>query len=105
MIIVGELINASRKVIKTAIENQDADTIKQIASDQFEAGAHYIDVNAGVFVGKEPEYLTWLVETVQSVIDAPCCIDSPDPKAIEAALAVHKGTAMINSISLGKRAL
>lgn len=102
MIIVGELINASRKAVRTNIENQDADAIKQIASDQFMAGAHYIDVNAGVFVGKEPEYLKWLVETVQSVVDAPCCIDSPDPKAIETALAVHKGTPMINSISLEK---
>jgi 5-methyltetrahydrofolate--homocysteine methyltransferase len=62
----------------------------------------YIDINAGVFVGKEPEYLKWLVETVQSSTDKPCAIDSPDPRAIEAALAVHKGTAMINSISLEK---
>lgn len=102
MIIVGELINASRKAIRVAIEKQDVDTIQQIAKDQFEAGAHYIDVNAGVFVGQESEYLKWLVETVQSAVDGPCCIDSPDPKVIEAALAVHEGTAMINSISLEK---
>lgn len=102
MIIVGELINASRKAIKTAIENHDADTIQQVAIDQFAAGADYIDVNAGVFVSTEPEHLKWLVKTVQSVTDAPCCIDSPSPKAIEAALSVHKGTAMINSISLEK---
>ncbi|MBW2513846.1 MAG: methyltetrahydrofolate cobalamin methyltransferase [Deltaproteobacteria bacterium] len=102
MLIVGELINASRKAIAAAIEAQDGDTIKKIARDEFEAGAHYIDVNAGVFVGREPEYLTWLVQTVQASVDAPCCIDSPDPKAIEAALSVHKGTPMINSISLEK---
>jgi cobalamin-dependent methionine synthase I len=102
MIIVGELINASRKAIMTAIETKDGEAIKKVAQDQFNAGANYIDVNAGVFVGKEPEYLKWLVETVQSVIDGPCCIDSPDPKAIETALAVHKGTAMINSISMEK---
>jgi cobalamin-dependent methionine synthase I len=102
MLIVGELINASRKAIAAAIEAQDSDFIKKVAQDEVEAGAHYIDVNAGVFVGKEPEYLTWLVSTVQSAVDAPCCIDSPDPKAIEAALAVHKGTPMINSISLEK---
>jgi 5-methyltetrahydrofolate--homocysteine methyltransferase len=42
------------------------------------------------------------VKTVQSAVEGLCCIDSPDPKAIEAALAVHKGTAMINSISLEK---
>jgi len=102
MIIVGELINASRKAIKEAIEAKNEKAIKQIAQDQSNAGANYIDVNAGVFVGLEAEYLKWLVETVQTVVEGPCCIDSPDPKAIETALAVHKGTAMINSISLEK---
>ena len=102
MIIVGELINASRKKIAAAIESQDTAAIQAIAKDQYEHGANYIDVNAGVFVGKEPEYLQWLTSTVQAAIDAPCCIDSPDPKAIEAALAVHKGTPMINSISMEK---
>jgi 5-methyltetrahydrofolate--homocysteine methyltransferase len=102
MLIVGELINASRKAIAAAIEAQDQEAIQIIAKDQFEAGANYLDVNAGVFVGKEPEYLEWLVKTVQSVVEGPCCIDSPDPKAIEKALQVHKGIAMINSISLEK---
>ena len=50
MLIVGELINASRKRIGTAIENGDKDTIQQIAREQFENGADFIDVNAGVFV-------------------------------------------------------
>jgi 5-methyltetrahydrofolate--homocysteine methyltransferase len=102
VLIVGELINASRKAIAAAIEAQDQAAIQQVAKEEHEAGADFIDVNAGVFVGKEPEYLEWLVTTVQTVLDGPCCIDSPDPKAIEAALAVHKGTAMINSISLEK---
>lgn len=102
MIVVGELINASRKAIAAAIQAQDAGYIQQVAKDEFEAGANYIDVNAGIFVGKEAEYLTWLVKTVQEVVDTPCCIDSPDPKSIEQALAVHKGTAMVNSISLEK---
>lgn len=102
MKIVGELINASRKVVKQAIEDQDANVIKAIAQDQVQAGADFIDVNAGVFGEKEPEYLRWLVKTVQSVVDKPCCIDSPDPTAIEAALKVHEGEAMVNSISLEK---
>jgi 5-methyltetrahydrofolate corrinoid/iron sulfur protein methyltransferase len=102
MIIVGELINASRKAIGAAIEGRDAAAIEKIAKEEFEAGADFVDVNAGVFVGKEPEYLKWLVTTVQAAADVPCAIDSPDPKAIAAALAVHKGTAMINSISLEK---
>ena len=102
MIIIGELINASRKAIGTAIESQDTAAIQKVAADQHAAGANFIDVNAGIFVKKEPEYLAWLVQTVQAVVDGPCAIDSPNPKAIEAALAVHRGTPMINSISLEK---
>jgi 5-methyltetrahydrofolate--homocysteine methyltransferase len=102
MLIVGELINASRKSVREIIEKQDAAAVAQLARNQKEKGAGYIDVNAGVFVGREPELLKWMVTTVQDAVEAPCCIDSPDPKAIEAALAVHKGTAMINSISLEK---
>jgi cobalamin-dependent methionine synthase I len=100
MIIVGELINASRKSVAAAIQAQDAAEIQKLARDQFEAGAHYIDVNAGVFVDHEAEYLQWLVRTVQSEVQAPCCLDSPDPRAIEAALKVHTGPAIVNSISL-----
>ena len=102
MIIIGELINASRKAIGAAIEAQDAATIQKVAQDQHAAGANFIDVNAGIFVDKEPEYLTWLVKTVQEVVEGPCAIDSPNPKAIEAALSVHRGAPMINSISLEK---
>jgi cobalamin-dependent methionine synthase I len=102
MLIVGELINASRKPVKELIESRDAAGVAKLAQEQQEHGADYIDVNAGVFVGREPELLKWLVVTVQSALETPCCIDSPDPQAIEAALAVHRGTALINSISLEK---
>ena len=100
MILVGELINSSRKRISEAIVGQDEKTIQKIAGEQAEAGAHYIDVNAGTFVEKEKEYLEWLVLKVQEKVAVPCCLDSPDPKALERALKVHKGTAMVNSISL-----
>ena len=53
MIIIGELINASRKAIKTAIEAQDSAAIQKVAQDQDQAGADFIDVNAGLFVGQE----------------------------------------------------
>ena len=102
MLIVGELINASRKSVREMIENRDSEAIARLARDEQEKGADFIDVNAGVFVGQEPELLKWLVSSVQAGVDAPFCIDSPDPKAIEAALNVHKGQAMINSISLEK---
>ncbi len=103
MIIIGELINASRKAMGAAIKEKNADAVRKVALDQAENGASYIDVNAGIFVDDEPEYLSWLVENVQAVTDVPCAIDSPNPKAIEAALSVHKGAVpMINSISLEK---
>ncbi len=102
MIIIGELINASRKAVAAAIESGNKSAIQKIATDQAENMANYIDVNAGIFVDRETEFLTWLVETVQEVTDIPCAIDSPNPKAIAAALKVHQGTAMINSISLEK---
>jgi cobalamin-dependent methionine synthase I len=101
MLLVGELINASRKSIAGFIESKDGAALQAVAKDQLEAGANFIDVNAGAF-DKEDEYLRSLVETVQSSVEAPCCIDSPNPKAIETALSVHKGIAMINSISLEK---
>lgn len=102
MIIVGEKINTSRKSIAAAVENKDAETIREVAKAQAEAGAHYIDVNAGTFLKREAEFLAWLVETVQAAVDLPLCLDSPDPKALEGALALHHGEAMINSISLEK---
>ncbi|MFZ7126060.1 MAG: methyltetrahydrofolate cobalamin methyltransferase [Desulfobacterales bacterium] len=102
MIIIGELLNASRKAVGQMIEAQDSTGVQRLAGDQASAGADFIDVNAGIFVGKEPEYLKWMVEAVQSATDRPCAIDSPDPAAIEAALSVHSGTPMINSISLEK---
>lgn len=102
MIIIGELINASRKAIKEAIDAKDKEAIQKIALDQVENATNYIDVNAGIYVDDEAKHLEWLVKTVQEVTDTPCAIDSPNPKAIEQALKVHKGTAMINSISLEK---
>lgn len=102
MIIIGELINASRKKIKPMIKAADAAGIQEVARQQVESGADFIDVNAGIFVTEEPDYLKWLVQTVQEAVDIPCSIDSPSYEAIEAALSVHKGTAMINSISLEK---
>ncbi len=102
MIIIGELINSTRKAIKKAIDEQDVKYIQELAVKQEEAGADYIDVNAGAYVHDEAKHLVWLVEKVQEVVSKPLALDSPDPKALEAALKVHKGTPMINSISLEK---
>ncbi|MEW6669566.1 MAG: methyltetrahydrofolate cobalamin methyltransferase [Thermodesulfobacteriota bacterium] len=103
MIIVGELINSSRKAVAAAVEARDQGAIRKLAKDQAEKKIQYIDVNAGVFKDLEAEYLTWLIRNVQAAVELPCCIDSPDPRVIEAALSAHRGTAMINSISMEKK--
>jgi cobalamin-dependent methionine synthase I len=100
MIIVGEKINTSRKSIEEAVSKRDATFITKVARDQAEAGAHYIDVNAGTFLEREVDCLCWLVETVQNEVNLPLCLDSPNPKALSEAIKRHKGEPMINSISL-----
>ncbi|GAB4336150.1 MAG: methyltetrahydrofolate cobalamin methyltransferase [Candidatus Abyssubacteria bacterium] len=96
---IGERINSTRKRIARAIEGRDELVIQQEARLQHEAGVDYIDVNAGIFLEQEPECLSWLVRTVQAAVDAPLSLDSPNPRAIEAALREHKGRAIINSIT------
>lgn len=100
MVIVGEKINTSRKGIADAVEKRDGRFIVQVAREQAEAGADYIDVNAGTFVERETECLCWLVETVQGEVDLPLCLDSPNPKALWEAMKLHRGEPLINSISL-----
>lgn len=102
MIIIGEKINTSRKRIAEAVASRDAAVIAAVAREQAEAGAHYIDVNAGTFVDRETEYLGWLVKTVQAAVDLPLCLDSPSSKALSEAIKCHRGEPMINSISLEK---
>ncbi|HZK56322.1 MAG TPA: methyltetrahydrofolate cobalamin methyltransferase [Desulfosporosinus sp.] len=100
MLIVGELINTSRKAIGEAVDKKDANYIQKVAIEQKEAGADYLDVNCGTKVFNEVETMEWLVNTVQEVVQIPLCIDSPDPKVLEAGLALCKyGRSMINSIS------
>jgi len=100
MVIIGERINSSRKKIAAAIERQDAEFIKNEVISQKEAGAQYIDVNCGTFLDKETAMMQWLIETVQSVVNAPLCIDSPSADTIKAAVKLCKNKpVIINSIT------
>ncbi|MFC1978744.1 dihydropteroate synthase [Chloroflexota bacterium] len=102
MIVVGEKINTSRKSIAAAVEKRDADFIVKAAQAQVDAGAAYIDVNAGTLLEQETDALCWLVKTVQGAINIPLSLDSPNPAALAEAMKMHKGEPMINSISLEK---
>ena len=100
MLIIGEKINSTRKMVKQAIADQDQAFLQKLAVDQTEAGADYLDVNSGAFPQEEVELMKWLVEITQEVSDLPLCLDSPNPDAIAAGLALHKnGRPIINSIT------
>lgn len=100
MIIIGEKINSTNKAARAAIESLDTAFVHDMAKKQFDAGAAYIDLNAGMFVDDEPDKLVWLVKTAQEAVDAPLSIDSPNPEAIEKALkAVKTNKPIINSIT------
>lgn len=101
MLIIGELINTSRKVIREAVEARNVEYIQQVAKDQEAGGASYLDVNCGNMVGHELEIMKWLVETIQQVTDMPLCIDSPDEAVLRVGLSLLKPgyVPMINSLS------
>lgn len=100
MLIIGEKINTTRKSMHEAVIARDSETVQREARIQVEAGAHLLDVNCGSLTAEEePEALAWMVQTVQAVTDVPLCVDSPNPAALVAALAAHRGRPMINSIS------
>ncbi len=98
MLIIGELINCTRKKVGAAAAARDAAVIRDSALRQAEAGADYLDVNGGL-PGQEPETLAWLVGVVQEVTELPLCLDSSDPAAFRAALPLCKRTPMISSIT------
>ncbi len=100
MIIIGEKLNSTLKAVRPAMEARDAAAVLDLARRQAEAGACFLDVNAGMFLEQEPEILKWLIETIQAEIDVPFAIDSPSPEALRAGLEVNRnGKPIINSIT------
>ena len=99
MKIIGEKINGTRKQVGAAIASRDADFIRSLACKQAEAGAAWLDVNAGTTPDREPDDLLWLVRLVQEAVDLPLSLDSANPKALSAAIGEVKRTPLINSIS------
>ena len=98
--IIGERINPTGRV-KLAEEmaagdysRVEADAVAQVA-----AGAHMLDVNAGIPLADEPRILAQCIELVQSLVDVPLAIDSSIVEALEAGLAVYRGKALVNSVT------
>ncbi|MGA2975290.1 MAG: dihydropteroate synthase [Spirochaetia bacterium] len=99
MLIIGELINSTRKQIRKAVEEKDAPYIQDLALKQVAAGANWIDVNAGAFPSDEVQKMQWLITAIRQATDAPLSIDSPRPAAVEAGLAMAGREPFLNSIS------
>lgn len=105
MLIIGEKINGTRARVAKAIADRSKEPIQELARRQAEAGAHYLDINAGTRVDLEPDALVWLVEVVQEAVKVPLCLDSTNPEAIKAAMDRVEQTPMVNSISGEKKRL
>ncbi len=99
MLIVGENISVTSNAVADAIKNRDEGPLVDMAKAQKEAGAHYVDVNIGPATRKGEETMQWVVKTIQEQVDIPLSLDTKNISAIEAGLEVHKGQAMINSVT------
>lgn len=98
--VIGERLNPTgKKKLKEALINRDFDYIIAQAMSQIDAGAEILDVNVGVPGLDEAELMPLLIKKLQSVTDMPLQIDSSDPEAIEAALRVYNGKAIVNSVN------
>ena len=100
MKIIAEKINGTRKRVAQAIQERDGEFIQNLAREQAEAGATWLDANAGTAPQREPEDLIWLVENIQAATETPISLDSANPKALQAAIKIVRKTPMINSLSL-----
>jgi cobalamin-dependent methionine synthase I len=101
MLIIGESINGTIQKVGQAILERDESFLRELARIQYECGAHFLDVNAGVAGGDEGEDLPWLVEIVQKEVPVPLMLDSANPEALKAALSVYRQSELpiLNSIS------
>src|SRR5918993_2399371 len=99
-VMIGERINPTgRKLLAEEMKAGDFSRVQRDALAQVEAGAHMLDVNAGIPLADEPAILAQAIELVQSVTEVPLCIDSSIVEALEAGLAPHKGKALGNSVA------
>jgi 5-methyltetrahydrofolate--homocysteine methyltransferase len=99
-VIIGERINPTgRKILAAEMLAGDFSRVEADARAQVEAGAHMLDVNAGIPLADEPAILARAIQLVQSITDVPLSIDSSIVAALEAGLKVYKGKALVNSVT------
>lgn len=104
--VIGERINPTgKKLFQQALRENDMDYIIRQAISQVEAGAEILDVNVGLPDIDEVSMLVQVVQALQAVVDVPLQIDSSNPEAIEKALRVYHGKAIVNSVNGEKKVM
>jgi len=99
MKLIGENLNVIKKEIGQAFKDRNPEPIQKMALAEKAAGMDWIDINLGPARKGGPELMEWVVKTVQEAVpDIPLALDTSNIEAIEAGLAVHKGTALVNSV-------
>ncbi len=100
VVVIGECINPTRrKKLVFALQERNYDYILELAKNQIDAGADLLDVNVGYPGVDDVKLLAETVIAIQDRFDIPLCLDSPNPRAIEAALKVAGGKSLINSVN------
>jgi 5-methyltetrahydrofolate--homocysteine methyltransferase len=106
VVVIGESINPTRRQkLVSELQNRNFDFVLELARTQIESMADILDVNVG-FPGVDDEkLLPETVRAIQNEFDIPLCLDSPNPKAIEAALKIAEGKCLINSVNGEEKSL
>ena len=99
-VIIGERINPTgRRKLAAEMAAGDFSRVISDALAQVEAGAHMLDVNAGIPMADEPAILAQAIKLVQSITDVPLSIDSSIVAALESGLAAYQGKPLVNSVT------
>ena len=99
-VVIGERINPTgRKILAAEMKEGNYSRVEADALSQVSAGAHMLDVNAGIPLADEPRILSEVIQLVQSVTDVPLSIDSSIVEALEQGLKVYQGKALVNSVT------
>jgi 5-methyltetrahydrofolate--homocysteine methyltransferase len=99
-VIIGERINPTgKKKLAAALQAGDLAPVQELAQTQVEAGAAVLDVNVGATGVDEVDMLPRAVQALAEAVDVPLCIDTANPEALAAALAVCPGKPLVNSVT------
>lgn len=99
-VIIGERINPTgRKLLGQELAAGNFERVRRDAIAQVAAGAHMLDVNAGVPLANEPALLAEAIRVAQEATGVPICIDSSVVAALRAGLAAVKGKPLVNSVT------